>query len=176
MNKLEPFLFCLVLVGWPIKILLSQEQLFLRKSQFNKISPSLLPLPFFLFWWRPLPPFLLLVYWPIHFLCVVTSFEQLFCLTWNYFLCPRKMTQKCHCFHYFKLMGGMLGAVQKLRNAILENFWLPPPCIWKVFCSKNAENEYFDQGLECAAPKRWSKYTTMNVNVLIALHLFLKKK
>ena len=27
--------------------------------------------------------------------------------------------------------------------------------------SKNAENGYFDQHLEWAAPKRWSKYTTV---------------
>ena len=25
---------------------------------------------------------------------------------------------------------------------------------------KSAENDYFDQRLGCAAPKRWSKYTT----------------
>ena len=29
-----------------------------------------------------------------------------------------------------------------------------------AFCRKNAENDYFNQCLECAAPKRWSKYTT----------------
>ena len=29
-----------------------------------------------------------------------------------------------------------------------------------LFCRKNAENDYFDQRLECAAPKRWSIYTT----------------
>ena len=29
-----------------------------------------------------------------------------------------------------------------------------------AFCTKNAENDYFDQRLECAATKRWSKYTT----------------
>ena len=28
------------------------------------------------------------------------------------------------------------------------------------FLQKTAENDYFDQRLECAAPKRWSKYTT----------------
>ena len=33
---------------------------------------------------------------------------------------------------------------------------------FKVFCSKNIENDYFEQRLECAAPKRWSKYTTAN--------------
>ena len=27
---------------------------------------------------------------------------------------------------------------------------------------KNAENDYFDWRLECAAPKRWSKYTTVD--------------
>ena len=29
-------------------------------------------------------------------------------------------------------------------------------CFWE----KNAEYDYFDQRLECAVPKRWSKYTT----------------
>ena len=33
-------------------------------------------------------------------------------------------------------------------------------CFLKFFCTKNAENGHFDQQLECAAPKRWSKYTT----------------
>ena len=33
-------------------------------------------------------------------------------------------------------------------------------CFFKLFGVKNAENDYFDQCLECAAPKRWSKYTT----------------
>ena len=27
-----------------------------------------------------------------------------------------------------------------------------------------AENDYFDQRLECEAPKRWSKYTTSITN------------
>ena len=31
------------------------------------------------------------------------------------------------------------------------------------FCSKNAENDYIDQSLECAAPKRCLKYTTYHV-------------
>ena len=33
---------------------------------------------------------------------------------------------------------------------------------WLLYISTtiNAENEYFDQGLECTAPKRWSKYIT----------------
>ena len=30
----------------------------------------------------------------------------------------------------------------------------------KLFVIKNAENDYFDQRLAFAAPKRWSKYTT----------------
>ena len=38
---------------------------------------------------------------------------------------------------------------------LLQNF-----CFFKVFCSINAENVYFYQRLERAAPKRWSKYTT----------------
>ena len=28
------------------------------------------------------------------------------------------------------------------------------------FAEKNAENDYFDHRLDCAAPKRWSKYLT----------------
>ena len=28
------------------------------------------------------------------------------------------------------------------------------------FSTKTCENDYFDQRLGCAAPKRWSKYTT----------------
>ena len=30
----------------------------------------------------------------------------------------------------------------------------------KLLSTKNAEKDYFDQRLECAVPKRWSKYTT----------------
>ena len=33
-------------------------------------------------------------------------------------------------------------------------------CFFKLFSTKNAENDYFDQRLESAAPKRWSKYAT----------------
>ena len=36
--------------------------------------------------------------------------------------------------------------------------------------SLRAENDNFDQRLECAAPKRWSKYTTLNIN----FYLYLK--
>ena len=32
--------------------------------------------------------------------------------------------------------------------------------LFQLFCSKNAKNDYFDQRLESAALKRWSKYTT----------------
>ena len=41
--------------------------------------------------------------------------------------------------------------------------------LFQVFCSKNAENDYFDQHLECAAPKRWSKNTTMVVKKKLSL-------
>ena len=37
--------------------------------------------------------------------------------------------------------------------------------LFYVFCSKNAENDYFGQRLECAAPKSWSKYTTHVIKV-----------
>ena len=33
-------------------------------------------------------------------------------------------------------------------------------CVFSAFKHRNAENDYFDQRLGCAAPKRWSKYTT----------------
>ena len=32
--------------------------------------------------------------------------------------------------------------------------------LYLAFLQKNTENDYFNQCLECAAPKRWSKYTT----------------
>ena len=31
------------------------------------------------------------------------------------------------------------------------------------FAKNNTENDYFDQRLECAAPKRWLKYITPKV-------------
>ena len=31
---------------------------------------------------------------------------------------------------------------------------------WVIFCVKNAENDYFDERLDCTAPKPWWKYTT----------------
>ena len=34
---------------------------------------------------------------------------------------------------------------------------------------KNAENDYFDQRLECAAPKRWWKYTTNIKTIFLIL-------
>ena len=34
-------------------------------------------------------------------------------------------------------------------------------CFFQLFSTKNAENDFFNQRLECAAPKRWSKYTTL---------------
>ena len=46
-------------------------------------------------------------------------------------------------------------------------FWckLKKFCIkFLLFAIKNAENDYFSRRLECAAPKRWSKYTTNRAN------------
>ena len=42
------------------------------------------------------------------------------------------------------------------KMCFLQNF----AANFLIFCTKNAENDYFDQHLECAAPKRWLKYTT----------------
>ena len=33
--------------------------------------------------------------------------------------------------------------------------------VFDHFCTKNAENVYFDRRFWCAAPKCWSKYTTL---------------
>ena len=33
---------------------------------------------------------------------------------------------------------------------------------FKVFCSKNAKNDYFHQHFACAAPKRWLKFTALS--------------
>ena len=33
-------------------------------------------------------------------------------------------------------------------------------CFFSFFAQKKAENDYFDQRLGCAAPKRWLKYST----------------
>ena len=61
--------------------------------------------------------------------------------------------------HFFgsKTADQRFGDMQK--NSVLLKF-AAKLLLFKVFCSKNAENDYFDQRLECAAPKRWSKYTT----------------
>ena len=50
--------------------------------------------------------------------------------------------------------------VQTLKNIFLQNF-AANFFLFLLFSTKNAENDYFDQSLECAAPKRWSKYTTV---------------
>ena len=42
-------------------------------------------------------------------------------------------------------------------------------CYYKssYYSTKNAENDYFDQRLGCAAPKRWWKYTTARAMKII---------
>ena len=51
-----------------------------------------------------------------------------------------------------------LGATQK--NVFFARICCKFLAFLELFCRKNSENDYFDQHLECAAPKRWSKYTT----------------
>ena len=41
-------------------------------------------------------------------------------------------------------------------------------CFFQEKTCKNAENDYFDQRLECAATKRWSKYTTYIGSTIVA--------
>ena len=44
-----------------------------------------------------------------------------------------------------------------LKNMFFANF----AAFFLAFYTKSAENDYFDQRLACAAPKCWSKYTTI---------------
>ena len=46
------------------------------------------------------------------------------------------------------------------KSVILKKF----AANFLLFCIKNFENDFFDQRLECTAPKRWSKYTTGRYN------------
>ena len=41
---------------------------------------------------------------------------------------------------------------------------------FQLFNTKSAENDYFDKRMGCAAPKRWSKYTT---NILALRELWI---
>ena len=53
-----------------------------------------------------------------------------------------------------------------LKKCIFCKNLLQISCFFWLFTVKNAENDYFDQPLECAAPKRWSKYTTPTVSLI----------
>ena len=46
------------------------------------------------------------------------------------------------------------------ETIIFGKILLQISCFLKLFCTKNAQNDYIDQRLECAAPKGWWKYTT----------------
>ena len=48
------------------------------------------------------------------------------------------------------------------KKSVISNFLFSSSFLDVSYCQscKNAENDYFDQRLACAAPKRWSKYTT----------------
>ena len=48
-----------------------------------------------------------------------------------------------------------------LKNPFFCSFLLQICYFFAFFLAKNAENDYFDQRLGCAAPKSWSKYTTV---------------
>ena len=45
--------------------------------------------------------------------------------------------------------------MEEISNKTTKHYLTTPPQ------KKNAEKDDFDQRLECAAPKRWSKYTTV---------------
>ena len=64
----------------------------------------------------------------------------------------------CECL----LKYGELVVSKLKKTCFLQNF----AANFLLFSVKNAENDYIDQHLECAAPKRLSKYTTLNVTNL----------
>ena len=52
--------------------------------------------------------------------------------------------------------------VQTYKNVFLAKFYCKfLAFFFLLFCAKNAENDYFNQHLVGAAPKGWSKYTTI---------------
>ena len=53
------------------------------------------------------------------------------------------------------------------KNCLWLNL-LQISCFFKLFTAKNIEFDYFDQRLACAAPKRWSKYTTVGSEQALA--------
>ena len=64
--------------------------------------------------------------------------------------------------HFLGIKQSISILVQTLKNMFSAKIC----CKFLAFFSflqKNAENDYFDQRLECAAPKRWSKYTTLSL-------------
>ena len=54
-----------------------------------------------------------------------------------------------------------------LNKRVFAKFCCKFLAFLKLFSSKNAENDYFDQRLKWAAPKRWSKYTTDRVSLIL---------
>ena len=53
-----------------------------------------------------------------------------------------------------------------LKNVFFCKIVLQISCFLKLFCTKKVEKDYLDQHFECAAPKRWSKYTT-SITVIV---------
>ena len=48
----------------------------------------------------------------------------------------------------------------KLKKFVFCLILIQISVVIQLFSTKNAENDYFNQCLGCAAPKHWSKYTT----------------
>ena len=48
-------------------------------------------------------------------------------------------------------------------------------CLYQLFCRENAENDYFDLHLACAAPKRSSRYTTNRYQLMLGCMVFYIK-
>ena len=62
--------------------------------------------------------------------------------------------------HFFGIKQSTSDLVQTYKTCFLQNFAANFLLFW-LFSTKNAEHNYFNHYLECAAPKRWSKYTTV---------------
>ena len=71
-------------------------------------------------------------------------------------------SQKIYLFSLKTPVDQCFGA--NLKNMFFCRILLQISCFLKLFPVKNIKIAYFDQRLECAAPKRWSKYTTNGYN------------
>ena len=77
----------------------------------------------------------------------------------GFFIGKNVFLEKKPHFFWNKTVDQHSGA--NLKNVFFAN--ISRKFFFCFFCRKNAENVYFNQHLVCAAPKRWSKYTTTSL-------------